>query len=1518
MARNTASPRSQASSARQGTPSHPPSSRSSPLFVEEGPITIESSNESYHEQGEHGEDKDEAYSADEEIEEMEVENLHDADELIADPVDDNAIEVARRQLIGVVIQEPKGFNREEYEVIPNADKVVKVLREHITDEDISYDVRFGDTHEERAPVAKLLTLPAGERILEAFHSHSLSSNSSISSASPDSSDSDLPLHPRSLRLFDMVETRRKPKRVQRPEYVDSASLITSEDELAQPSARRSPKRKVVSDDEDADSVEVSTERFATRSKRVLRPSAVRTTRSPRSSTRLQSYEELNLDSDLDSDDMPRKRNLRGNKRRRLVSLNDDVGTRRSGRTTRARKNMAEINVDDPYQPESDAEIRPPGPPKVPSAREIFQPVKRGDPFRERHQEACSSCGTHDNASSLVFCQGCSLTYHKACLGPRNRREHLVTKVADDNFVLQCRRCINAYQSKNHIAPSLAMCTGCHELGPSCAPFRARKTAAQEQKEREENDGVDPITPVDPTLINNPENVLFRCVHCSRAWHFHHLPALGSHAMDVDMSDSERATARFEEYKAEWQCKECIQMPAKVGGLIAWRLADRETVVSPEWGPDDINQDQLEYLIKWDGMSYFRAEWRPGAWVWGVTATIMRKAFFKNSNGPKLTAEEAIPEAYLRIDIVLDVEYSNIVDISTPEIDKARVKEVSRALIKYKGLGYEDALWEDVPTPDDVDRWADFVTAYNDWVLGRHLRMPSRKDLKARIQKLRATKFEELELEKQPENMTGGELMKYQVDGLNWIFFQWHRQKNAILADEMGLGKTIQIIAFMAMMVHNHDVWPFLIVVPNSTCANWRREIKLWAPELRVVTFFGGALDRKMVYDYELFPENSDQLRCHVVVTSYEAIADDSAQHFFRKVPWQALIADEGQRLKNDQAIAYTKLKQLKIPFRMLLTGTPLQNNTRELFNLLQFLDPENNAALMEKEFEDMNKENIAKLHDLIRPLILRRTKAQVLTFLPPMAQIIIPVSMSVLQRRLYKSILEKNPGLLKSLFIKTEGKIDRANMNNILMQLRKCLCHPFIYSEQIEERGLDPVTMHNNLVEASAKLQLLQILLPKLKENGHRVLIFSQFLGNITIMEDFLTGMEMQYRRLDGMMSSLSKQKCIDEYNAPDSPIFAFLLSTRAGGVGINLATADTVIIMDPDFNPHQDIQAISRAHRIGQKKKVLCIQLVTRNSAEEKILQIGRKKMVLDHVIVQQLDEKDLEEQDVESILRYGAKELFDDSATVKDIRYDSAAVDKFLDRSQIENTRTGDDKSAESQFSFARVWANDNFEDSLQASEAEDNIDSGVWAKIIKERERAAALEAANHREVLGRGKRARGHVDYNTHEAMLDSPAKPKLALSKGKHRASQGSDSDTDFHEDNEPPSADEYELDDMLPEFDEVPPLPFDALDGNPTSYDGGILPDRSAMPKYLPAHHAPANRSASPTKKAVKPSKKYSMLPAKTYESYEPSAKSTGKPTESGEKSSSSEKPARKKPVHWTVLERERKGGSSRRPPSFQ
>ena len=596
---------------------------------------------------------------------------------------------------------------------------------------------------------------------------------------------------------------------------------------------------------------------------------------------------------------------------------DRAHVRQSGRTTRNLKSMEEVGLDNLYRSESEKRAKSPTI-KVSGAREMFKTLPPGNDFRERHCQYCDTCGKSSDAAKFVYCQGCSLTYHRGCLGTRSTRDHLVTKVSEDEFVLQCRRCVNTARKREPKAPDHSKCQTCRKANASCTPFRKRKTPQQEQREREDNGGEDPISQISPSLLYNLDNLFFRCMKCWRAFHFHHLPPMNPNQMDFD-DDRSTAESRHRQYSHEWMCKDCIEMPGKVSGLIAWRPKDKGTYVTG-FSADMMEEDEKEYLVKWENMSYFRAQWMPGAWTWGLTVAAMRKAFLRKVNGPKMHTEDAIPEDYLRIDIVLDVRFTSIVDIRSEEVDKARIKEVDEALLKYKGLGYEDVVWEKVPSPEDGDRWTDFVTAYHDWVMGRYIHVPKQYPLRIRLEKARALPFTKLEKTKQPANLTGGELMKYQIDGLNWLYYRWYLQKNAILADEMGLGKTIQIIGLLATLVQDHTCFPFLLVVPNATCPNWRREIKRWAPALRVVAYYGSSAGRRLAYEHEMYPEGSKDLRCHIVVTSYDAAADDSCARFFKSVPWAGLVVDEGQRLKNDTSLLYEALKTLKAPFKILLTG----------------------------------------------------------------------------------------------------------------------------------------------------------------------------------------------------------------------------------------------------------------------------------------------------------------------------------------------------------------------------------------------------------------------------------------------------------------------------------------------------------------------------------------------------------------------------------------------------------------------
>ncbi|KAJ5109208.1 hypothetical protein N7456_005883 [Penicillium angulare] len=1079
------------------------------------------------------------------------------------------------------------------------------------------------------------------------------------------------------------------------------------------------------------------------------------------------------------------------------------GTRKSSRRLHTRKSMRERHEDDLSEVESTSSRQQ----KYTGAREVFQELPRDNEFVQRHFACCSTCNYYeddvDGKGLLVFCQGCSSAYHQLCLGPRASREHLVTKIDEGNFVLQCRRCLGMSHDKHDIRPHLGHCAVCREAGAMSEPLRERLTSKEEQQQRVDHGGTDPVTNIDMAQADNPDNVLFRCTSCQRGFHIEHLPPMN----DTDVS------ANFDQYSIHWQCPDCTKAPGEIEALLAWRPIQSQRDATANISLAELVPEiDKEYLVKWKAKSYFRATWMPGDWVWGHSNHAMIRAFYKSpkSGKPVFEMEDAIPEDNLRVDIIFDVSWSSDADSEEEMNNPEMVKE---AFVKFKGLNYEDSVWEVPPKPHETERWEDFVFAFEDWLRRDTIKPPNRQTLKLHFETVRKFDFgRQLLLDSQPELMTSGELMDYQLEGINWLYFMLISQQNAILADDMGLGKTVQVIGLMATLIKKHTCWPFLVVVPNSTVPNWRREIKKWTPDVGVVTYFGSAFARKMANDQEMFPDGTKDLRCHVVIVSYESMVDDEARRVLNKIQWAGLVVDEGQRLKNDKTNLYERLSRMKFDFKVLLTGTPLQNNIRELFNLIQFLDPEKNADDLEEEYGELTSENIRALHKMIQPFFLRRTKAEVLPFLPPMVQIIVPVSMSVVQKKLYKSILGKNPQLIKAICQKQTGHLkrqERHNLNNILMQLRKCLCHPFVYSREIEEVTNDPTLAHQRLVEASGKFQLLNLMLPKLRDRGHRVLIFSQFLENLDMVEDFLTGMELRYCRLDGKLSAREKQQQIDRFNAPDSTYFAFLLSTRSGGVGINLATADTVIIMDPDFNPKQDMQALSRAHRIGQQKTVLVYHLTTPGSVEEKIMEKGKKKMALDHVLIERMEENE-DETDLESILRHGAEALFNDDDS-GDHSYDSESIDNLLDRSQAEKAeKVAHDQANPTegpQFSFARVWQKDR--NTLEeVGETEDTpVDSTVWEKILLEREQGALEEASRKAETLGRGKRKRPTISYETREEEANdfdgttSPLNPSPVKIR---KIRDGADSDFELQADDHAeetdsdPGVDAMEVDALTP------------------------------------------------------------------------------------------------------------------------
>ncbi|KAL7319394.1 hypothetical protein PS15m_002531 [Mucor circinelloides] len=613
-------------------------------------------------------------------------------------------------------------------------------------------------------------------------------------------------------------------------------------------------------------------------------------------------------------------------------------------------------------------------------------------------------------------------------------------------------------------------------------------------------------------------------------------------------------------------------------------------------------------------------------------------------------------------------------------------------------------------------------------------------------------YESRELKAQPDFLKGGTLMKHQMEALNWLLYQWEKHQPCILADDMGLGKTIQVISFLFYLYRKFVIYPFLIVVPNSTATNWVREFAKWAPEMIVVPYFGLAPARKLAMDNEIM-DAKGQIKCHVVIATYESAIETSKLH---DVFWPVLIVDESQRLKNDESLLFRTLARMKVDHIILLTGTPMQNRLRELFNIMHFIRPLEFKGDEADNYQEMTRPQIEELHSRLKPYFLRRTKQEVLKKLPPKYELIVPISMTPLQKEVYKLCLSSE--IIETLTEATGSKRQKG-LSNIFTNLRKTLNHPYLL-DGVELEQPTPADVQKSMIEACGKLKLFHQMLPKLLERGHRVLLFSTMTRNLDIVEDYLDYEIVKYVRIDGSTKENNRVKAIDEFNAPNSKVNVFLLSTRAGGVGINLATADTVIIWDSDFNPYADLQAISRAHRIGQANMVIIYRFMTRLSVEEKILQIGKKKMALEHVVVERM-KADEEEQieDLESILKYGTEALFDNDDS-KDIRYDDAAIDNLLNREQYREAATelqikeveeleGRDKDEGAlSFSYAKVWQADGTTEELEVTEKNDENESDFWEKFLIEQQAQKEKKKQEKREAelkLGRGGRKRTTVSY-----------------------------------------------------------------------------------------------------------------------------------------------------------------------------
>ncbi len=496
------------------------------------------------------------------------------------------------------------------------------------------------------------------------------------------------------------------------------------------------------------------------------------------------------------------------------------------------------------------------------------------------------------------------------------------------------------------------------------------------------------------------------------------------------------------------------------------------------------------------------------------------------------------------------------------------------------------------------------------------------------------------------------------------------------------------------------------------------------------------------------------VKFHVLLTSYELISIDSA--CLGSVQWEVLVVDEAHRLKNAQSKFFRFLQGYSINYKMLLTGTPLQNNLEELFYLLNFLTPSkfNNLEAFQANFTDIAKEEqVHKLHEMLGPHMLRRLKADVLKSMPSKSEFIVRTNLAPMQKKFYKNILTHNFEALKA----RSGA--QTSLLNVMMELKKVSNHPYLLPAASEDAPLSPNGLFEvkAMTKACGKLVLLSKMLRKLKEQGHRVLIFSQMTKMLDLLEDFLEGEGYKYERIDGGITGTLRQDAIDRFNAAGAEQFAFLLSTRAGGLGINLYTADTVIIYDSDWNPHNDIQALSRAHRIGQKNKVMIYRFVTRNTVEEKVTQVAKKKMMLTHLVVQpgMGTKANLSKKEIDDILKFGTEELFNEETTEEgdsknDIVYDDAAVDALLDRSQegIEEKESWANEYLSS-FKVATYQTKDTgaMEEEVEVLKEEaENTDPAYWEKLLRHHYEQHQEDLSRS---MGKGKRIRKQVNYGDGE-------------------------------------------------------------------------------------------------------------------------------------------------------------------------
>uniref|UniRef100_A0A8B9K0L5 Chromodomain helicase DNA binding protein 2 n=1 Tax=Astyanax mexicanus TaxID=7994 RepID=A0A8B9K0L5_ASTMX len=801
---------------------------------------------------------------------------------------------------------------------------------------------------------------------------------------------------------------------------------------------------------------------------------------------------------------------------------------------------------------------------------------------------------------------------------------------------------------------------------------------------------------------------------------------------------------------------------------------------------DLEKDEGEtqFLIKWKGWSYIHNTWESIDSLTQQKVKGMKKLenFKKKNDELNAWLRRASPE---------DLEYYNCQQELTTDLNK-QFQIVERViahkttsnepeyLCKWMGLPYAECTWEDGALISK--KFQSCVDSFNNRNSSKTVPSKECKVLKQR------PRF--VALKKQPSYIGGEnlELRDYQLDGVNWLAHSWCRCNSVILADEMGLGKTIQTISFLSYLFHQHQLYgPFLLVVPLSTLTSWQREFCTWAPDMNVVVYLGDVLSRKTIRDYEWIHQQSKRIKFNALLTTYEILLKDKS--VLGNINWAFLGVDEAHRLKNDDSLLYKTLIDFRSNHRLLITGTPLQNSLKELWSLLHFLMPDKFESW--EDFEDEHgkgRDNgYQSLHKVLEPFLLRRVKKDVEKSLPAKVEQILRVDMSAQQKQFYKWILTRN---YKALSKGTRGS--SSGFLNIVMELKKCCNHGFLIKQPEDGDGETPLERLQILVRGSGKLVLLDKLLTRLKERGNRVLVFSQMVRMLDILADYLTIKRYPFQRLDGSIKGEIRKQALDHFNAEGSEDFCFLLSTRAGGLGINLASADTVVIFDSDWNPQNDLQAQARAHRIGQKKQVNIYRLVTKGTVEEEIIERAKKKMVLDHLVIQRMDttgrtvldngsgnsnSNPFNKEELTAILKFGAEELFKEPEG-EESEPQEMDIDEILRLAETRESDQGSSATDEllSQFKVANFTMDENTPE-LEGKTVRD------WDDIIPEDQRRRVEEEEKQKEMediymLPRSRSSNKKLQAND----SDSDVGSKLKL---KNRSS-GSDSETDDSDDDKKP------------------------------------------------------------------------------------------------------------------------------------